>query len=108
MPVVVEPAVVAVVAVVAVGVDTAVVSVPGLAGVSVPCVGFGVAGAAGEDGVVLAAFPPYGGKGPSPILQQSITTCIKNIYTYYLLHPITSFYESEKATCDFRLLPHCK
>jgi len=81
--VVVEPAVVAVVAVVAVGVDAAVVSVPGLAGVSVPCVGFGVAGAAGEVGVVLAPLPPYGGKGPSPILQQSITTCIKNIYILF-------------------------
>jgi len=65
VPVVVEPAVVTVVAV---GVETAVVSVPGLAGVSVPCVGFGVAGAAGEVGVVLAPLPPYGGKGPSPIL----------------------------------------
>lgn len=74
MPAVVVPAVVAVLAV---GVGTAVVSVPGLAGVSVPCVGFGVDGAAGEVGVVLAPLPPYGGKGPSPILQQSIITCIK-------------------------------
>ena len=74
MPAVVDPAVVAVVAV---GVEAAVVSVPGLAAVSVPCVGFGVAGAAGEVGVVLAPLPPYGGKGPSPILQHSITTCIK-------------------------------
>lgn len=64
MPAVVDPTVVAVGA----GV-TGVVSVPGLAGVSVPCVGFGVAGAAGEVGVVLAPLPPNGGKGPSPILQ---------------------------------------
>jgi hypothetical protein len=60
--------------VVAVGVEGAVVSVPGLAGASVPCVVFGVAGAAGEGGVVLdppPVPPPNGGKGPSPILEHA-------------------------------------
>jgi hypothetical protein len=60
--------------VVVAGEGGAVVSVPGLAGASEPCVAFGVAGAAGEAGVAPA--PPPGpplnaGKGPSPILQQS-------------------------------------
>jgi hypothetical protein len=62
--------------VVAVGTEGAVVSVPGLAGASVPCVAFGVVGAAGEAGVVpdpTPVPPPNGGKGPSPILHHSET-----------------------------------